>query len=134
MSEFERYSKIKESSPKSFGILFSIIFFLIFLYFFYIGEIFILPLIIVSGIFLLLSLFFPRLLFYPNKIWLRFGLLLGSIISPIVMIIIYIISIVPFSLYFRIVNKDILNIKINKKCSSYWSENKQRLVSMKNQY
>ena len=134
MSEFKRYSKIKSSSSKSFGILFSIVFLIIYVYLFFQHKINVPYLVFISALLCAMGFFYPKSLYYPNKIWLKFGLLIGSIISPVVMIIIYIVSILPLSLYFQIFKKDLLNINIDKKINSYWIKRKKPLGSLKNQF
>ena len=134
MSEFKRYSEIKSSSSRSFGILFSIVFLIIYTYLFFLYEINLPFLVVISLLLCATAFLYPNILDYPNKIWLKFGLLIGSIISPLVMIIIYIISILPMSLYFKIFKKDLLNIKIDKEIDSYWVRRKKPLGSLRNQF
>ena len=114
MSEFKQYSKIKSPSSKSFGILFSIVFLIIYAYLFFQHKINVPYLVFISALLCAMGFFYPQSLYYPNKIWLKFSLLIGSIISPVVMIMIYIVSILPLSLYFQIFKKDLLNINIDK--------------------
>ena len=125
---------VEESSPKSFGIVFSIVFLIVSLY----------PLtnfkgisiwaLIVSIIFLLLAFLAPKILTLPNKLWFKFGILLGSIISPIVMAFVYFTTVLPIGLILRLLGKDILNQKLDKKSKSYWIERKEPIGSMKNQF
>ena len=88
---------------------------------------------IVAIIFLTLGLLNSKILTPLNKIWFKFGLLLGSIVSPIVMSIIFFFIVTPISLIMRILGKDILNLKWNNS-NSYWIEKSGPKSKMKNQF
>ena len=68
-----------------------------------------------------------------NYIWFKFGLFLGSIVSPIVMSIIFFLVVTPISILMKIFNKDILNLRTNKK-NTYWIEKTDPKSKMKNQF
>ena len=76
MLENKNFFKIEESGEKSFGYIFSIFFFLIGVYFLYLHSTFIYWLFVVSLCFLVITLFFPKILKLPNKMWIKFGILL----------------------------------------------------------
>jgi len=124
---------IKISSNRSFGIVFFVVFLLIALY----------PLIndnqirlwsfIISLIFLILGLIKSRILTPLNKLWFRFGLFLGRIISPLIMGIIFFLVVTPIGFIMRILGKDLLNLKYNNK-RSYWIEKTGPKSKMKNQF
>ena len=125
--------EIKISSNKSFGIVFFIVFLLIAIYpLINSGELRIWSLII-SLIFLILGLFDSKILYPLNKIWFKFGILLGKIISPFVMGIIFFFVVTPTGLLMKIFNKDLLNLKFNKN-KSYWIEKNEPKSKMKNQF
>ena len=84
--------------------------------------------------FLLLAYLAPKVLIFPNKLWFKFGLLLGSIIAPIVMAIIYFITVVPTGIVMRLLGKDLLNQKLDINAKSYWIERTDSIGSMKNQF
>ena len=124
---------IKISSNRSFGIVFFVVFSLIALYpLTYSGEIRIWSAII-SIIFLVLGLLNSKILAPFNKLWFKFGILLGKIISPIVMGIIFFFVVTPIGLIMRILGKDVLNLKYNKN-QSYWIEKNGPKSKMKNQF
>ena len=105
---------IKISSNRSFGIVFFIVFLLIALYpLTYGGEIRIWSLII-SIIFLILGLLNSKILTPLNKLWFKFGILLGKIVSPLIMGIIFFLVVTPIGLIMRLFGKDLLNLKYNK--------------------
>ncbi len=124
---------VKINSNKSFGIVFSIVFFLIALYpLTYYGEIRVWSG-IVSLIFLVIALFNSKILAPLNKLWFKFGIFLGRIISPIIMGIIFFLIVTPIGLVMRLLRKDILNLKFNKS-KSYWIKKDGPKSKMKNQF
>ena len=124
---------IKISSNRSFGIVFFVVFLLIALYpLIYNGEIRIWSLII-SLIFLILGLINSRILTPLNKLWFKFGILLGKIVSPIIMGIIFFLVVTPIGFIMRILGKDLLNLKFNAN-KSYWIEKTGPKSKMKNQF
>ena len=124
---------VKISSNRSFGIVFFVVFLLIAFY----------PLIndgeariwsiIISLIFLVLGLLNSKILTPLNKLWFKFGIFLGKIISPLVMGIIFFLVVTPIGLTMRILGKDLLNLKFNKN-KSYWIEKNGPKSKMKNQF
>lgn len=126
-------SKIKINSNKSFGIVFSILFLIIALY----------PLLsnnnirfwslLLSLIFIILGVTNSKILSPLNKIWFKFGLFLGKIISPIIMGLIFFCIITPTSIILRLFNKDILNLKKNN-ADTYWVKKSKLKSKMKNQF
>ena len=124
---------IKISSNRSFGIVFFVVFFLISLYpLINDNELRIWSLLISLG-FLILGLKNSKLLTPFNKLWFRFGLLLGKIISPLIMGIIFFIVVTPIGIIMRLLRKDLLNLKFNQK-NSYWIEKTGPKSKMKNQF
>ena len=121
------------SSNRSFGILFSILFAIIAFWPIINGNPLRLWLIPVSVIFLVLGLLNSKLLNPLNVVWVKFGELLGRIIAPIVMALIYFIIITPIGLFMRLIRKDLLNLKYNKN-KSYWIEKNGPKSKMKNQF
>ena len=131
---YKQHVEINIGSEKSFGVIFSIIFLIVALY----------PLadsqglhwwaVIVSAIFLLLALVAPKALSLPNKLWFKFGILLGSIVAPIVMVFVYFITVLPTGIIMRLLGKDLLKQKLDKNAKSYWIKRKQPMGSMKNQF
>ncbi len=124
---------IKISTNKSFGLVFFVVFFLISVYpLLNAGNIRFWSL-IVAIIFLTLGLLNSKILTPLNKIWFKFGLLLGSIVSPLVMSVIFFFVVTPISSIMRILGKDILNLKWNN-TNSYWIEKSGPKSKMKNQF
>ena len=125
--------RIKISSNRSFGIVFFVVF----------SIISILPilkggeprvwLLIVGLFFLILGLAKSKLLTPLNKLWFKFGILLGNLVSPIVMGLVFFLVVTPISLIMKILGKDLINLKkTNKK--TYWIEKTEPRSRMKNQF
>ena len=124
----------KKSSNRSFGILF----FLVFLGF---GlwpltkkmspNIY---LIVISVIFLILGLLNSKLLSPLNNLWIKFGEILGKVIAPIVMAIVYFLILTPISLLVRLFGKDLIEMKFNNNVKSYWIKRKKHLGTMDKQF
>ena len=124
---------VKISSNRSFGIVFFVVFLLIALYpLTYAGEIRIWSLVI-SIIFLILGLLNSKILTPLNKIWFKFGIFIGKIVSPLIMGIIFFLVVTPIGLIMRFLRKDVLNLKYNKN-KSYWIEKNGPKSKMKNQF
>ena len=124
---------IKISSNRSFGIVFFVVFFLIALYPLIHNEEIRIWSLIISLIFLILGLINSRTLTPLNKLWFKFGILLGKIVSPIIMGIIFFLVVTPIGFIMRILGKDVLNLKFNAN-KSYWIEKTGPKSKMKNQF
>ena len=124
---------IKISSNRSFGIVFFIVFLLIALYPLTYNEEIRVWSIIISLIFLVLGLLNSKILTPLNKLWFKFGILLGKVVSPLIMGIIFFFVVTPIGLIMRLLGKDVLNLKYNKN-KSYWIEKSGPKSKMKNQF
>ena len=127
------HKDIKIGSNRSFGLVFFVVFLLISIYpFLKDGDIRLWSLII-SIIFLFLGLLNSNVLSPLNKLWFRFGLLLGKIISPIIMGIIFFLVVTPIAIIMRLFKKDILNLEF-KENNTYWIDKTGPKSKMKNQF
>ena len=124
---------IKISSNRSFGIVFFVVFFLIALYPLINNEDIRIWSLVISLIFLILGLINSRILNPLNKLWFKFGIFLGKIVSPIIMGIIFFLVVTPIGFIMRILGKDLLNLKFNAN-KSYWIEKTGPKSKMKNQF
>ena len=88
---------------------------------------------ILSIIFLTLGLLNSKILTPLNRIWFRLGILLGSLVSPIVMSIVFFAVVTPISLMMKLFNKNLLGLKKNNK-KSYWIDSSKIKSKMKNQF
>ena len=125
--------KIKVSSNKSFGIVFSIFFLLISVYPLLNNDPIYYWSLFVSFIFLVLGLMNSKILSPLNLLWFKFGILLGKIVSPIVMGIIFFLVVTPISIILKIFGKDVLNLKFNNN-KTYWIEKNGPKSNMKKQF
>tara|TARA_Y100000389_G_scaffold6994_1_gene6697 strand:- start:789 stop:1172 length:384 start_codon:yes stop_codon:yes gene_type:complete len=124
---------IKIGSNRSFGIVFFIVFLLIAIYPLINNEGLRIWSIIIAIFFLILGLINSKVLTPFNKLWFKFGLLLGKIISPIIMGVVFFLVVTPIAFIMRIIGKDLLNLKFNKN-KSYWIEKTGPKSKMKNQF
>ena len=125
--------EIKISSNRSFGFVFFAVFLLIALYpLINNGEVRLWSL-ITSIVFLTLGLLNSKFLNPFNKLWFKFGIILGKIISPLIMGIIFFLVVTPTGLIMRLLRKDILSLKYNQN-KSYWIEKNGPKSKMKNQF
>ena len=124
----------KKSSNKSFGILFFVVFLGLGLWPLTNDNNPNIYLIIISIIFLILGLLNSKLLSPLNSFWIKFGELLGKIIAPVVMAIIYFLILTPISLMVRLFGKDLLGVKFSKQLKTYWIKRKKDLGSMNKQF
>ena len=124
---------IKISSNRSFGIVFFIVFLLIALYPLSYSEEISFWSLIISLIFLILGLLNSKILTPLNKLWFKFGIFLGKVVSPLIMGIIFFLVVTPIGLIMRLFGKDVLNLKYNNN-KSYWIEKNGPKSKMKNQF
>ena len=124
---------IKISSNRSFGIVFFIVFLLIALYPLLKGNDLRVWSLIISFVFLVLGLINSKILTPLNRLWFKFGLLLGKFISPLIMGIIFFLVVTPIGIIMRLLKKDLLNLKYNKK-ETYWIDKSGPKSKMKNQF
>ena len=126
-------NNIKISSNKSFGIVFFVFFLIVSIYPLLDDGVLRVWSLAISIIFLILGLLNSKILTPLNKLWFKFGILLGNIVSPIVMGVVFFFVVTPISLIMKILRKDILNLKKNKN-QSYWINKSKIKSKMKNQF
>ena len=125
--------KIKNSN-RSFGLLFFIVFLGIGLWPLKNGQEINIYLIMISLFFLTLGLINSKILSPLNMAWIKFGEILGIIIAPIIMALVYFIILTPISLIVRMFGKDLLGLKFLKKQDTYWIKRVKKLGTMKKQF
>ena len=127
------YNDIKISSNRSFGVVFFVVFLLIALYPLLNNNEIRLWSLIISVLFLILGILNSKILSPLNKIWFKFGLLLGKIISPIIMGVIFFLVVTPIGFIMKLLGKDLINLKFNNE-KSYWIQKSGPKSKMKNQF
>tara|TARA_B100001029_G_C14771783_1_gene291591 strand:- start:30 stop:416 length:387 start_codon:yes stop_codon:yes gene_type:complete len=123
----------KLPSNRNFGIVFFVVFLIISFYPLTSDGDIIRWSLVISIIFLILGLINSKILTPLNRLWFKFGIFLGRIISPIIMALIFFIVVTPIGLIMRLLRKDLLNLKYNKS-KSYWIEKNGPKSKMKNQF
>ena len=127
-------SKIKISSNRSFGLLFFIVFLIVALWPLKYEEDIRSWSLALSIIFLILGVLNSKLLTPLNKLWFKFGIFLGFIVSPIVMGIVYFLVVTPTGLFMRLLGKDLLKKDKKTNESTYWIERNKQHTTMKKQF
>lgn len=107
-------------SDRSFGLTFAVVFALIGAWALWKSSIYSTVLLAVAAAFLLVALVFPRLLHPLNVVWMRFGMLLNRVVSPIVMGVIFFGMLSPMAAVFRLRGRDVLQRRIDATRASYW--------------
>lgn len=131
------HRRLKHGSNKSFGFTFAGLFLLIgFWPFIRHGQSPGTVALLISGIFFLISIFASNWLSYLNQIWFKLGLALNSIISPIIMSLLFFLAVTPTGIIMRLLGKDLLRLRRDPK-ETYWLERNPKgpaAGSLKNQY
>jgi len=127
-------SNIKISSNRNFGLVFFFIFLVVSIWPLTHNESPRIWSAIISLAFLILVLTRSKLLTPLNRLWAKFGIILGSIIAPIVMGVVFFLVITPIGLFMKIIGKDLLSIKYDKKKETYWVKRDKPTSTMKQQF
>ena len=125
--------KSKENN-KGFGLQFFIVFLLIGLWPIIKGDsprILFFP---IALVFLILGLMNAKILTPLNRSWIKLGEILGKVIAPIVMAIVYFVVLTPLSFLIRISGKDLLKVKFSNKINTYWIKIIKDLCPMSKQF
>jgi hypothetical protein len=131
----KNFINIKKKDNITFGILFFIFFLIVGLYPLISNEPIRIWSIIVSLIFLITTTIKPNLFTFLNKLWIKFGIFIGKIISPIVMGLVFFFVVTPIGIFAKILKKDIMGLKRGGgRVSSYWITRKDKIQSMKKQF
>ena len=127
-------SETKISSNRNFGLVFFVVFLIIAIWPLMNGEPVIIWSAIVSLVFLVLGLLNSKLLIPLNILWFKFGNILGAIIPPIAMGVVFFLVITPIGFIIKIVGIDSLNKKYDKKKETYWIKRNLPINTMKRQF
>ena len=123
---------IKRKDNITFGILFFILFLIIGLYPLKSEGLIRIWSVVLSLVFLIITIIRPNLFTFINKLWIQFGILLGKIISPIVMGLVFFFVVTPIGILVRIFKKDVMGLK--RGAPSYWINREDKAQSMKKQF
>jgi len=123
---------IKRKDNITFGILFFILFLIIGLYPLKSGGTTRIWSLVLSSAFLIITIIRPNLLTFLNRLWIQFGILLGKIISPLVMGLVFFFVVTPIGILIRMLKKDVMGLK--RGAPSYWINREDKAQSMKKQF
>ena len=123
---------IKNKDNITFGVLFFILFLIIGIYPLKSGGVIRIWSVILSSVFLIITIIRPNLFTFLNRLWIQFGILLGKIISPVVMGLVFFFVVTPIGILVRILKKDVMGLK--RGASSYWINREDKVQSMKKQF
>ena len=127
-------SKIKAGSNRNFGMVFFIVFLILGFWPITDGREIRIWLVVISLVFLILGMMKSKLLTPLNQLWFKLGMMLGAIVAPIVMGAVFFLVVTPIGIVMRIMGKDLINKKHDKKKETYWITRKTSIGSMKRQF
>jgi hypothetical protein len=133
-AELRNHFEVPSGSEKNFGIIFGVVFLLIGIYPLLRGDTILLWAVGVAFVFLVLAYLQPQVLSVPNKLWFKLGIILGAIVAPIIMLLVYFTIVVPIGLLMKLIGKDLLQQKLDGEMKSYWIKLTQPVGSMKDQF
>ena len=87
----------------------------------------------ISAVFLILTIFKAKILDFLNNYWIKLGELLGKVIAPIIMFLVFFVIVTPLSLLTKLLKKDLLNIRFNDS-KTYWTNKVKKIDSMDKQF
>ncbi len=128
----KNFINIKRKNNITFGILFFILFLIIGLYPLKSGGTTRIWSLVLSSAFLIITIIRPNLLTFLNRLWIQFGILLGKIISPLVMGLVFFFVVTPIGILIRMLKKDVMGLK--RGAPSYWINRDEKAQSMKKQF
>jgi hypothetical protein len=134
MLDFIIQSNIEMKAERKFGIMFSLIFYLLGIYLYFAETHFSWWPFMAATILLAVSILKPSILIIPNILWLKLGLILGSIVTPVIMTIVYFSTVVPIGIIMKLLGKDMLQLKKSYKKKSYWIIRSETVGTMKDQF
>tara|TARA_Y100000590_G_C15569986_1_gene958189 strand:+ start:719 stop:1105 length:387 start_codon:yes stop_codon:yes gene_type:complete len=127
-------NKIKISSNRNFGLVFFFVFLIVSIWPIISGESIRIWSVAISLVFLILGLMNSKVLTPLNKLWFKFGIILGAIVAPVIMSIIFFLVITPIGLIMKIMGKDLLNKKYDRIKKTYWIKRDVLIGTMKRQF
>ena len=134
MIDKEAIKLYSEKKSKNFGYTFSVIFLILTIYDYINYYNYFLIYLSLTLFLLFCSIFKPVFLAFPSHVWDRFGIFLGILFSPIILSLIYMITIIPISIILNIFKIELLGKKFQLNISSYWEERKNNNINFKNQF
>lgn len=122
-------------SERNFGLVFAVVFSVIAVWPLLAGNQLRWWALAVAFVFLITALLIPRVLVPLNRMWFRFGLLLGRMVGPVVMALIFFGAVVPTALVIKLCRKDLLRLKRSPDVNTYWIRRDNSVAgSMRDQF
>lgn len=134
MLEVKSHHTVKAGSNRGLGIVFAAVFAIIGLYPLLGGGGIRIWALVIAALFLAVAFLAPGLLAVPNRLWTKFGLLLGAIVAPIVMMLVFFAAVTPIGLFMRAMGRDLLRQKRDPDTQTYWIKREEALGPMHNQF
>ena len=116
----QREHQVEASSDRSFGLVFAVVFAIVGIWPLVHGGALRWWAFPIAGLFALVAWLRPSLLAVPNRLWLRLGLLLGKIVGPVALGILFYCVLAPLGFLMRLTGKDPLRLKLDARAGSYW--------------
>ena len=75
---------------------------------------------VIAGSFLAVTLVYPPALRPLNRLWFLFGMLLSRVVTPIVMGLLFVLTVVPTGMVMRLRGHDLMRLRLDRQAKSYW--------------
>ena len=124
---------MKKSSSKSFGYLFFGLFLILSLWPVLNDNSINFLFLSISTVFFILTILKAKILDFLNNYWIKLGELLGRVVAPIIMFLVFFVIVTPLSLLTKLLKKDLLNISFNDS-KTYWTNKVKKIDSMDKQF
>ncbi len=135
MLDVNEHDVVTVGSERSFGLVFATVFAIIGLWPVIAGANPRWWVLAISLMFIVAALLIPAVLAPLNRVWFKFGLLLGRIVGPVVMALIFFVAVTPTALIFKLRRKDLLRLARQPDAKSYWINRDETVAgSMRDQF
>jgi hypothetical protein len=124
--EHASFDTPRVGSDRNFGLTFAIFFLVLGLWPVIRGDSIRVWSLIVAALLLAVALFSPQFYAVPNRLWFRFGLVLGKFITPIIVVSLFLVAILPMAIILRMLGKDILGLRRDPMLETYWAPRESR--------
>ncbi len=128
------HKKNKIGSNRSFGLTIAAFLFIVGFWSLFKGNGMNVWVLFVASIFFIVALLVPKSLERLNRLWFKFGLLLGKVMEPVIMTAIFVVVFVPFGVMIRIFKPNLLSLKSDQSVKTYWVSKDNVGTDMKNQF
>jgi hypothetical protein len=135
--DFGREDEVKGSSDRNFGLLFAAFFGLVGGSKLWHGTAYAWAWLVAAVVVLVIALSWPSLLGPFNRAWMKLGLLLSRVVSPVLTAVLFYVCVVPIGLIMRATGRDPLRQRFDPEALSYWITRESMDISrndMRNQF